>query len=331
MKAKNYQPRAWQSNNPKEITSQEKPKLHKQRKLFWKNSSLLKKGNVKAIGNSTKKKLTRPLDAEQAIKSTANLIDNDLDQPHKLLDDVEAIFDETVDDLKITSSYEYCESEIGHQIKSQNPKLIFPHQFENFFENVISYAAVLDSLKIQKRKTVIIHFEQSPPTMLTIALKSLSLPVLDNVEKFISSRDHPTLITNFQYVRGMEFENVIVVVDPDEYYLKHYIPEAITRCTTNLYLMLLEDKNKKKKEETMKGIVEQLQQYDPPVIEKLIIEKCKECDKDSNFYCYDSDENPRRLGLNKSSQQFKKMKEFFDSTGFIGEDKDINIADKKRM
>ena len=167
--------------------------------------------------------------------------------------------------------------------------------------------------------------------MLTIALKNLSLPVLDNVEKFISSRDHPTLITNFQYVRGMEFENVIVVVEPDEYYLKHYIPEAITRCTTNLYLMLLEDKNKRKKEETVKGIVEQLQQYDPPVIEKLIIEKCKECDKDSNFYCYDSDENPRRLGLNKSSQQFKKMKEFFDSTGFIGEDKDISMADKKRM
>ena len=331
MKPKNYQPRAWQANNPSEITSQEKPKLHKQRKLFWKNSFLLKKGNVKAIGSSIKKKLTRPLDAEQAVKSTANLIDNDLDQPHKLLDDVEAIFDETVDDLKITSSYAYCESEIGHQIKSQKPKLIFPHQFESFFENVISYAAVLDSLKIQKRKTVIIHFEQSPPTMLTIALKNLSLPVLDNVEKFISSKDHPTLITNFQYVRGMEFENVIVVVEPDEYYLKHYIPEAITRCTTNLYLMLLEDKNKKKKEETVKGIVEQLQQYDPPVIEKLIIEKCKECDKDSNFYCYDSDENPRRLGLNKSSQQFKKMKEFFDSTGFIGEDKDISIADKKRM
>ena len=158
MKAKNYQSRAWQASNSTEIRSQEKPKLHKQRKRFWKNSFLLKKGNVKVIGNSTKKKLTRPLDAEQAIKSTANLIDNDLDQPHKLLDDVEAIFDETVIDLKITSSYAYFESEIGHQIKSQNPKLIFSHQFESFFENVISYAAVLDSLKIQKRKTVINTF-----------------------------------------------------------------------------------------------------------------------------------------------------------------------------
>ena len=136
--------------------------------------------------------------------------------------------------------------------------------------------------------------KQSPPAILTTALKTLRLTVLDNVETFISSRDHPTLITNFQYVRGMEFENVIVVVDPDEYYLKHYIPEAITRCTTNLYLMLLEDKKKKKKEETVKGIVEQLEQYNPPVIEKMIIGKCKECDKDSNFYCYDSDVNPRR-------------------------------------
>ena len=330
-KVKAYQPCARQTNNPTETTSQDKPKLHKQRKRFCKNSLLFKKINVKAIGNSIKKKLTQPLDVEQTNKSTPNLIDNDVDQPHKLLDEVEAIFDKTLDDLKITSSYAYCQSEIGHQIKSQNPKLIFPHQFESFFENVISYAAVLDSLKIQKRKTVIIHFEQSPPTILTIALKNLSLPVLDNVEKFISSRDHPTLITNFQYVRGMEFENVIVVVDPDEYYLKHYIPEAITRCTTNLYLMLLEDKKKKKKEETVKGIVEQLEQYDPPVIEKLIIENCKECDKDSNFYCYSSDVYPRRLGLNKSSQQFKKMEEFFDSTGLIGEEKDISMTYKKRM
>ena len=121
-----------------------------------------------------------------------------MDQPHKLLDDVEAIFDETVDDLKITSSHTYCESEIGYQIKSQNPKLIFPHQFESFFENVISYAAVLDSLKIQKRKTVIISFEQSPPTILTITLKNLPLSVLGNEEKFISSRDHPTISNMFE-------------------------------------------------------------------------------------------------------------------------------------
>ena len=56
-----------------------------------------------------------------------------------------------------------------------------------------------------------------------------------------------TLIVNFQYVRGMEFENVIIVADPDEYFLKHYFPEALARCTKNLALIMLENKKKKKK------------------------------------------------------------------------------------
>ena len=195
---------------------------------------------------------------------------------------------------------------------------------------MISYAAVLDSLEIQKHRTVIIHFEQFPPKILTKALETLSIPVLDNVEKFMSSKDHPTLITNFQYVRGMEFENLIIVVDPDEYYLKQYFPEAITRCTTNLCLMLLEDKKKKRKKETVKGIVERLEKCDPKVVEKLIIEKCKECDEDSNFYCYNNDVKPERLGINELSQHFKKLEESFDLTWSSGEDAASNIADSKQ-
>ena len=330
-----YQPCVRQTSNPRQRANQDTPKTRKKKFLkshFWKYFDFKEKYIVKDITleKRTRTNLTQESAAEQIPSSPTNLVVNDLDLAHKLVDNIEVNLDENAGELKITSSYSFRESKIGHHIKSKNPKLILPHQFENFFENMISYAAVLDSLEIQKHRTVIIHFEQFHPRILTKALETLSIPVLDDVEKFMRSKDHPTLITNFQYVRGMEFENVIVVVDPDEYYLKQYLPEAITRCTTNLCLMLLEDKKKKRKEETVKGIVERLEECDPTVVEKLIIEKCKECDEDSNFYCYNNNVKPERLGINELSQHFKKLEESFDSTCWSGEDAASNIADSKR-
>ena len=231
----------------------------------------------------------------------------------------------------VDKGYAYFRSEIGHQINSKNPKLVLLKQFENFFENIVSYAAVLDSLKIQEHRTVIIHFKQSAPAVLTKALECLSIPVLDNVKTFMCGKDNLILITNFQYVRGMEFENVIVALDPGDFSLRHYIPEAITRCTTNLCLMLLDYSKKKKEMRTVVDIVKQLEHHSPPIIEKLIIEKCKTCGKNSNFYCFDSDNKPKRLGINKSSQQFKKMEESFNSSQSDEQNRSITIDVSKQM
>ena len=330
-----YQPRVRQTSDTAQRANQGTSKMRKKnfiKKLFGKYLDFRKKGIVKEIApeDGTRKNLIQESEEEQVIKSPTNLIINDLDQAHKLVDNINVNTDENVGELKITSSYTFCESRIGHDIKSQNPKLVSPHQFESFFENMISYAAVLDSLEIQKRRTVIIHFEQLPPTILVKAFEMLSIPVLDDVEIFMSSKGNPALITNFQYIRGMEFENVIVLVDPDEYYLKQYFPEAITRCTTNLCLMLLEDKKKKKKEETVKGMAERLEECDPIVVEKLIIEKCKECDIHSNFYCYKNNGKPKRIGINELSQQFKELEKSFDSVWSSEEDATSSIAASKQ-
>ena len=40
----------------------------------------------------------------------------------------------------------------------------------------------------------------------------------------------------------------------------------------------------------------------------------QKCGKDSNFYCFNSDIKHKRLGINKLSEKFKKMKEFFNSS-----------------
>ena len=109
----------------------------------------------------------------------------------------------------------------------------------------------------------------------------------------------------------MEFENVIVVVDQEEYFLQHYLPEAIARCTNNLSLIMLQDKNVGNKEETVKDAVESLQQQEPSVFEEWITEICQNCKKRSKYYCSKSHGHKRYLGINILSTEFKELEKHF--------------------
>ena len=112
----------------------------------------------------------------------------------------------------------------------------------------------------------------------------------------------------------MEFENVIVMVDPEEYFLKHYLPEAMARCTNNLSLIMLQEENVRKKEETVKDAVRSLQQQEPCVFEEWITEICNKCKKRSRYYCSKSHGHKRYLGINILSAEFKEMEKCFNPT-----------------
>ena len=226
--------------------------------------------------------------------------------------------DKGINEFKTTTSYTYVsQSEIGHNIKSSNPKLILTQQSSNAFENIVSCSAVLNSLYIWRRRFVIIHFEQYAPSILIDALKvsfeSVNLPLSYTltVQDFLSKKNNCSLVTNFRHVRGMEFENVIVMADPQEYFLKHYLPEAIARCTNNLSLIMLQDKNVTKKEETVKDAVESLQQQEPLVFEEWITEICEKCKKGDKYYCSKSCGHKRYIGINILSAEFRKMERNF--------------------
>ena len=273
----------------------------------------------------------RNLSAKRNKPSFMHRIDG-LDQAFKEAAKFEIDRNKTVTKSKTTSSYRFVsDSEIGHKIESSNPKLIFPGGFKNEFENVISYSAILNSLDIGKQRVVMVHFEQSIPPILRKTLKNLSLPVSYNVQEFLRDKNSCTLVTSFQYIRGMEFENVIIVLDPEEYFLKQYLPEAIARCTNNLALVMLEDRNMRPKEETVKGFVELLAQQNPSAVEKWTTEKCKKCKRRSNYYCYKNDGNTTRIGINVLSGEFKKMQKYFNPIVATTVDDHFAVADAERM
>ena len=58
-------------------------------------------------------------------------------------------------------------------------------------------------------------------------------------------------VSNFSSVNGMEFDQVVIVVSQLEYFLQHYLLQAISRCTFDLTLVLLP----KGKEDIKKGVL----------------------------------------------------------------------------
>ena len=147
---------------------------------------------------------------------------------------------------KMLTTYAYtCPSKIGHGIDGPLPEIIELVECVNPTEQVgligIMLKKKLESLKL--KEIVIIHFEPSD----SFWLKSLfklpkilpSLKVTTDLDSFSENHNNNLiLVKNYNSVKGLEFSNVLLVVDANEYYLKQFIPEAMTRCQSNLSVLI---------------------------------------------------------------------------------------------
>ena len=277
-----------------------------------------KKGTIPDVTVAETKNNGDALDSEGGKNNEISNMDgiDDLDQAFKQAAEIKVTHEKVAGGSKTISRYKFiCESEIGHQIKSSNPKLIIPHHSDSDFESAVTYLAVLDLLDVARKRTAIIHFEPDTPPAWIKALKHFSRSYTDDVKDYMTKNDISILVTNFRFVRGMEFENVCVMVDADEYYLKHFVPEAIGRCTRNLSLLLLGRTSSNSKEGTVQEIVDLLEQQEPLVVEKWITERCK-CNRRNKFYCRKIDGNLTRVGIDVLSDKFVQMnKKYLASNG----------------
>ena len=109
----------------------------------------------------------------------------------------------------------------------------------------------------------------------------------------------------------MEFDHVVIVVSLSEYYLKYYLPQAISRCTYDLTLVLLpkDETNRKigssqklsnfilrarkeENKETVATLIKELKRE--CLMKQLVISECKACEKNRCCYSISSETNDKQ-------------------------------------
>ena len=168
----------------------------------------------------------------------------DYDELHRLMP-TEIILDKNNYQETVTKYRYTCPSQIGHNISGSLPKLIKLEESTDVYEQMALIASVLDEIIIpaETRRTAVIHFEPNDPlwlkSLFQLSKFSSSLVLTTEVETFLTDPSgNLVLVKNMNFVKGLEFSNVLLVLDSNEHHLRHYIPETIARCTNNLSILI---------------------------------------------------------------------------------------------
>ena len=249
----------------------------------------------------------------------------DFDELHKLT------FTDAVDSgnncqKRVTTYRYYFQSSIGHNISGPLPNLINLTD-RNQSEVFKLFASLFQLIEIKAKKTVVIHFERDNPHWLINLFKLLTFPsltIMDDVENFLSNEnDRVVLVKNYNYVRGIEFSDVILLLDANEYHLKQFIPEAMARCQSNLSIVVKPAENGIVSTEAVMDLIEYWMKVNLEEEKKFIniLElhfcectsafRCSRKVDHENLHCEKTREGygTTRYEVHKNSPSYKKMSE----------------------
>ena len=224
----------------RKINNEKQPEV-KTKKRFT-GASTDKEIPTSSTSPSSALKLTSPLKEENAGSF------QDYDIFLKLLSKSQAI--KTVNNT-VTTAITFTDGEIGHEINSKKPKLIYLPQ-TNDVDEVKVLSLVLDNNCLKTLKPVFITNSLQSAKLLTHSVKACNKdavlyipylrrrnPKLREKENLISTlANSSVLITDYKSLLGMEHECVITVVDPAEKVLRHSLVETISRCSSYLYIFV---------------------------------------------------------------------------------------------
>ena len=226
---------------------------------------------------------------------------------------------------KIETKYSFnFASKIGHNISGPLPHLIKLHSSHNQCEEVALIAVILaEILKLAlKRRMVILHFEPNDQLWLRDLIQlshfESALRVTFEVEEFLmNSNSNLVLVTNYNHVNGLEFADVLLLLDANEYHLKQFIPGAIARSTENLSLIIRPSQKKNAKNETISDLVDHWVKKNhlkhvnmkTPILKISELQFCSDtfCNDRREFYCKDDTERRTILRVHKNCNFLKSL------------------------
>ena len=168
----------------------------------------------------------------------------------------------------VASKFRYVESfKSGTNIHSETPSLYeicYPEESAEFKMLLMIILRKVMSEKVEVladeilcfddltgifniKKHVILHFNAEndipKPFDTVFKLMRISEKVTVKYEEFNREKEKKVLICSYLTFRGLEYPHVIVAVDPSVCFVKHYLPELLTRSTSFLHIIALKELN----------------------------------------------------------------------------------------
>ena len=235
---------------------------------------------------------------------------------------------------KIVSKFDFlCEPRQGVDIKGLKPNLIEFSEDIGLASDigVISLALVLKDFIGKSETKAVLHMADEQPRILKRTaelLKKLdkTFSCTQDIEEYLQKYKKYNMIfsSSFRSVNGMEFDHVVIVVSQSEYYLKYYLPQAISRCTYDLTFVLLpkekeiikkrslqklsnffsRTRNGKAKETVASMIAELKREY---LVKQVVVTECEACEKSSDCYSISNETNNKQtFGVHIHSGQYQE-------------------------
>ena len=164
--------------------------------------------------------------------------------------------------LNVVTKYCYtCDSEIGHGINGPLPKLVKIPKVSDPREEIVLIAFCLQEIiEIKSKRIAVIHFDKDEPDWFQLLFKVKNffpgVTTTNDAGKFIKNSGNTVLVSNYNYVKGLEFSEVLLILDADEYHLKQFIPEAMARCMNNLAILVRPKPRRNLKSDTVRDLLD---------------------------------------------------------------------------
>ena len=134
---------------------------------------------------------------------------------------------------------------IGHTISSKKPAL-FELGEKSDFQKIQSLIAIFHKRQIQKSKQVVLHFDTGDneiPDNIVFTFEhhfQIQRQVTKSYKEFKSQKS-TVLVCSYPMLRGLEHPKITVIIDCDMYYVQQYLVEALSRCTSDLCVVVLQN------------------------------------------------------------------------------------------
>ena len=232
---------------------------------------------------------------------------------------------------KRVTKYTYtCDSKIGHGIEGPVPLLIEFKKSRGPKQLVTLIAFFLKKvIQIESKRIAIIHFETTNALWLQRLLQLETcfkgLTPTNDVEKYLANtNDNMVLVSSYATVKGLEFSEVLLILEKDEYHQKQYIPEAITRCRSDLSVLVRPPWKKKNQSNTVEDLVARWKEINNIKIEKknmsilklktigfCLDKACRKLAYQKSIHCEDSQKYPPSTcyGIHTHTKWYKGLSE----------------------